>query len=108
MHDPAKTTPEMLTRAAGIGKQAGLRYVYAGNLPGEVGELENTRCPGCRALLVERYGYLITGYHLTSTGGCPKCGKQIPGRWAERFEGQITHLPFLPRLRRSASLVHLS
>jgi pyruvate formate lyase activating enzyme len=108
MHDPANTTPEMLVRAAEIGKQAGLRYVYAGNLPGEVGELENTRCPGCGALLVERYGYLITGYHLTPTGGCPKCAKQIPGRWAERFEGQITHLPFLPRLRRSASLVHLT
>jgi pyruvate formate lyase activating enzyme len=108
MHDPANTTPEMLVRAAEIGKQDGLRYVYAGNLPGEVDDLENTRCPGCAALLIERYGYLITGYHLTSSGGCPKCSKQIPGRWAERFEGQITHLPFLPRLRRSASLVHLS
>ena len=108
MHDPANTTPEMLTRAAEIGKQAGLRYIYAGNLPGEVGDLENTRCPGCRALLVERYGYLITGYHLTPTGACPKCGKQVPGRWAPRFEGQITDRPFLPRLRRSASLVNLS
>ncbi len=108
MHDPANTTPEMLTRAAEIGKQAGLRYIYAGNLPGDVGGLENTRCPECRALLVERYGYLITGYHLTPTGACPKCSKQIPGRWAPRFEGQITHLPFLPRLRRAASLIHLS
>ncbi|MGH9813045.1 MAG: AmmeMemoRadiSam system radical SAM enzyme [Candidatus Acidiferrales bacterium] len=108
MRDPANTTPEMLLRAAEIGKQAGLSYIYAGNLPGDVGELENTRCSGCRALLVERYGYLITGYHLTPTGACPKCSKQIPGRWAARFEGQITHLPFMPRLRRSASLVHLS
>ncbi len=108
MHDPDNTTPEMLLRAAEIGKQAGLRYIYAGNLPGDVGELENTRCPGCRALLVERYGYLITGYHLTTTGACPKCSKPVPGRWAPRFEGQITDRPFLPRLRRSASLIHLS
>jgi len=108
MHDPDNTTPEMLLRAAEFGKQAGLRYIYAGNLPGEVGDLENTRCSGCGALLVERYGYLITGYHLTPTGACPKCSKPIPGRWAKRFEGQITHLPFLPRLRRPASLVHLS
>jgi pyruvate formate lyase activating enzyme len=108
MRDPANTTPEMLLRAAEIGRQAGLRYVYAGNLPGDVGELENTRCAGCGALLVERYGYLITGYHVTATGACPKCAKPIPGRWAPRFEGQITHLPFLPRLRRSASLVHLT
>src|SRR5918996_5104210 len=40
MTDPANTTPGMLTRAAAIGKEAGLRYVYAGNLPGRVGNLE--------------------------------------------------------------------
>ena len=43
--DPANTTPEMLVRAAGIGRRNGLRYVYAGNLPGRVGDLEHTRCP---------------------------------------------------------------
>ncbi len=68
MTDPENTSAETLVRAAGIGKKAGLRYVYAGNLPGQVGELENTRCPTCQALLIERYGYLITGYHLTANG----------------------------------------
>ena len=99
MTDPANTTPEMLMRAAEIGKQAGLRYVYAGNLPGKVGDLENTRCHNCQALLIERYGYLISGYHLTANGCCPKCGTTIPGRWGRAFEGQITAHPFLPRAR---------
>jgi pyruvate formate lyase activating enzyme len=105
MTDPANTTPEMLMHAAEIGRNAGLRYVYAGNLPGKVGDLENTRCHNCKALLIERYGYLITGYHLTPNGCCPKCGTSIPGRWAAAFDGQITAHPFLPRGR---SLIAIS
>jgi len=102
MTDPRDTTPEDLMRAAEIAKNAGLRYVYAGNLPGEVGDLENTRCPNCRTVVIERYGYLITGYHLTSEGTCPKCATAIPGRWAREFQGQITAMPFLPRRSRSS------
>jgi hypothetical protein len=86
---------------AEIGKKVGLRHVYAGNLPGEVGDLENTRCHNCRQLLIERYGYLITGYHLTSNGCCPSCGIGIPGRWAREFQGQITAHPYVPRTRSS-------
>src|SRR5438105_6184125 len=99
MTDPENTSPETLLRAAAIGKKAGLRYVYAGNLPGHVGDLENTRCPSCNALLIERYGYLITGYHLTANGCCPSCGASIPGRWAAKFQGQITDLPYVPHRR---------
>jgi pyruvate formate lyase activating enzyme len=99
MTDPGNTTPETLMQAAEIGRNAGLRYVYAGNLPGRVGDLENTRCHNCQALLIERYGYLISGYHLTPNGCCPKCGTSIPGRWAAAFDGQITAHPFLPRGR---------
>ncbi len=102
MTDPADTKPEDLVRAADIASRAGLRYVYAGNLPGEVGDLENTRCPNCRTLLIERYGYLITGYHLTPEGACPKCATRIPGRWATEFQGQLTSLPFLPRRSRAS------
>ena len=51
----------MLKRAATIGAEAGLRYVYAGNIPGKVADLENTRCPTCRRTLIDRYGYLIHG-----------------------------------------------
>ena len=96
MTDPGDTTPEGLMRAAAIGKEAGLRYIYAGNLPGQVGDLENTRCHNCGELLVERFGYLITGYRLTPEGCCPSCGTAIPGRWAASFDGQITASPFAP------------
>ena len=48
MLDPMATTAEQLRAAAAIGKRAGLRYVYAGNLPGLVGDLEDTRCVSCR------------------------------------------------------------
>ena len=97
MTDPDNTGAEMLMAAAEIGRREGLRYVYAGNLPGRVGDLENTRCPDCRTLLIERFGYLILGYHLTPQGDCPKCGLAIPGRWAQSFQGQVAAHPFLPR-----------
>ncbi|MBI2815708.1 MAG: AmmeMemoRadiSam system radical SAM enzyme [Acidobacteria bacterium] len=96
MTDPRDTTPEDLMRAAEFGRNAGLRYIYAGNLPGEVGDLEDTRCPNCQTLLVERMGYLITGYHLTPEGRCPSCATAIPGRWAPSFDGQIAARPFRP------------
>lgn len=97
MTDPRNTTAEDLLRAAEIGKNAGLRYIYAGNLPGGVGELENTRCHNCGKLLVERYGYLIRGYHITAQGSCPECGIAVPGRWQSQFDRQRTAFPFVPR-----------
>jgi pyruvate formate lyase activating enzyme len=100
MNDPENTTPEMLLRAVEIGRNQGLRFVYAGNLPGRVGDCENTRCPTCHALLVERYGYLIRSYRLTPDGACPHCGMSIPGRWGSGFAGQIASTPFLPGSRR--------
>jgi pyruvate formate lyase activating enzyme len=100
MTDPANTTPEMLMTAAAIGQRNGLRYVYAGNLPGRVGDLEHTRCHNCHALLVEREGYFVVQYRLTPTGACPECATVIPGRWGAKFEGQITSTPFLPGRRR--------
>jgi pyruvate formate lyase activating enzyme len=99
MNEPESTPPETLVRAAEIGRQAGLQFVYAGNLPGRVGSFENTYCPSCRELLVERYGYFVTGYHLTSEGACPKCAARIPGRWDAAFGGQISARPYLPRER---------
>jgi pyruvate formate lyase activating enzyme len=83
MTDPEDTTARDLLRAAEIGQNAGLRYVYAGNLPGLVGNLENTYCPDCNTLLVERIGYRIRQYKLTPGGACPACAKRIPGRWGE-------------------------
>jgi pyruvate formate lyase activating enzyme len=93
------TNSEDLLRAVEIGRQSGLRHIYAGNLPGRVGECEDTRCPKCNEALIERYGYLIKDYRLTADGHCPKCATPIPGRWSAHFEGQITSRPFLPRKR---------
>lgn len=108
MTDPADTTPEMLSRAAAIGSTAGLRFVYAGNMPGRVGELEDTHCPACGKMLIKRYGYHISKYLITAEGRCPSCNTSIPGRWAERFEGQLASSPYLPNFRqRRAQLIAL-
>jgi pyruvate formate lyase activating enzyme len=81
MTGPGPTSTQTLERAAAIGRAAGLRYVYAGNLPGGVGELENTNCPNCRTLLVERAGFEILRNRLTADGACPQCHSAIPGFW---------------------------
>ena len=107
MTDPENTTAETLMRAAEIGKKAGLRYVYAGNLPGMVGDWENTRCPNCQSLLIERYGYLITGYFLTPQSCCPSCAASIPGRWDPAFRRQITDRPFVPLVRSQSDFLVL-
>jgi len=99
MTDPDDTPPSTLKRAAEIGKRAGLRFVYAGNLPGHVGTLENTYCPTCNELLIERTSYMIRNYRITADGSCPKCHTSIPGRWAKKFEGQITAVPYSAGLR---------
>jgi pyruvate formate lyase activating enzyme len=97
MTSPRDTKSEDLLRAVEIGRQSGLCYIYAGNLPGMVGEWEDTRCPNCNETLIKRYGYLIKDYRLTPEGHCPNCATTIPGRWSAKFEGQITSRPFLPR-----------
>jgi len=105
MQDPANTTADMLIHAAQIGRQEGLRYVYAGNLPGRVGGLEHSDCHECGERLISRYGYLIQTYRLTETGACPRCATQIPGRWSRSFEGQRTAFPFLPHDRTRLSVL---
>jgi len=81
MTENANTTAEQLIRACEIGGEAGLNYIYAGNLPGRVGRWENTYCPSCDELLVERYGYMIRQVNVTMEGRCPKCSTTIPGIW---------------------------
>ena len=97
MTDPDDTQPEDLLRAVEIGRQSGLRYVYAGNLPGMVGDLEDTRCWHCGGTLIKRYSYVIEDYRLTPDGRCPSCATVLPGRWATKFDGQISARPFAPR-----------
>jgi len=96
MTSPDDTTPEDLLRAAEIGRVAGLRYIYAGNIPGSVGNLEDTRCVQCGKTVIRRFGYRILEYRITPEGRCPHCQHSIPGRWADHFEPQITSHPYLP------------
>ncbi|HVR44586.1 MAG TPA: AmmeMemoRadiSam system radical SAM enzyme [Thermoanaerobaculia bacterium] len=69
-----------LVRAWEIGRRAGLRWVYPGNIPGAFGEREGTHCPNCAKLLIGRIGFRVTSYALED-GACPDCGTRIPGRW---------------------------
>ena len=81
MQDTPNTPAKTLLRAAEIGREAGLHYVYAGNLPGRVDEYETSFCPKCRARLVERTGYFIRAARVTREGKCPQCGGMIAGVW---------------------------
>jgi pyruvate formate lyase activating enzyme len=86
MIDPPHTAAAALIQAAEIGQEAGLRHVYAGNLPGRVAGYENTLCPDCRQPVVERLGYALLAYRLTSDGGCPHCGGRVAGVWSQSPE----------------------
>jgi pyruvate formate lyase activating enzyme len=78
------TTADDLMRIVEYGQKAGLKYIYPGNLPGQVGDWENTKCHNCRALLIRRYGFLVQEIRVTSEGRCPDCQTQIPGIWGKR------------------------
>ena len=80
MKEPDNTSVETLIRAAEAGYNAGLNYVYAGNLPGRVGKYEHTFCPKCKSVLIERYGFRVLENRIKS-GECPDCRTTIPGRW---------------------------
>jgi pyruvate formate lyase activating enzyme len=81
MTAPPNTVSARLVQVAEIGAQEGLRFVYAGNAPGQVGDWEHTWCPKCRHLLIARRGYLVREYNLTASGECPRCRTPIPGLW---------------------------
>ena len=82
MTDPPPTSAKTLLRAAEIGQEMGLKHVYAGNLPGHLQEYENTYCPKCRTLLIERSGFYVRRYQITQQGACPKCETKIAGVWS--------------------------
>ncbi len=76
-----RTTVDDLMRTVEYAKAAGLKYIYPGNLPGQVGEWENTRCHHCRATVIERVGFRVGRNRLGEGGLCPECGGVIPGIW---------------------------
>jgi pyruvate formate lyase activating enzyme len=76
------TTARTLVQACEIGAAAGLNFVYAGNLPGCVGPWEQTRCPSCSTVVIERVGFHIIANRLGPDGACPSCRAQLPGIFA--------------------------
>jgi pyruvate formate lyase activating enzyme len=83
MMDRPRTLADALLGIADIGGRAGLKYVYPGNLPGQVGEGENTRCHACGSTLIRRVGFRVTENRVGPGGKCPDCGQAIPGVWGK-------------------------
>lgn len=78
MMDRPPTSHATLARARKIGMDAGLCFVYEGNVPGLGGE--NTFCPGCGKMVIQRHGFSIRENRLIS-GKCQDCFTQLPGVW---------------------------
>jgi len=79
MLDRPPTSQDSIQRARRIGQEAGLRFVYSGNVWGDAGE--NTFCPACATPLIERCGFSVQAFRLKD-GACPKCGERIEGIWS--------------------------
>jgi len=80
------STPyELLLKHHEIAVKAGLNYAYIGNVPGS--PQEHTYCPGCHEVVIERHGFMITGWNLDANYRCRGCGHKIPieGKRASRF-----------------------
>jgi len=77
------TPVETLEKAFKIGKKEGLKYIYVGNVPGHK---ENTYCPSCGKVLIERFGFDVLSFNLTKNKKCPNCGEKIPiiGKFVKR------------------------
>jgi pyruvate formate lyase activating enzyme len=88
----ANTPASALLRAYEIGRRAGLRFVYPGNIPGAFGEREGTHCPSCDALVIGRTGFRVTSYRLVH-GSCPDCGTVVPGVWGDEPVAQKSAMP---------------
>lgn len=76
----APTPVEALEKARQTALDAGLKFVYIGNIPGHPGE--NTYCPGCKKAVIRRVGYTVIENNLSSGGSCNFCQYSIPGVWS--------------------------
>ena len=74
------TPVETLDRCRKIAMDAGLRYVYVGNVPFHAGE--STYCPSCRKVVIKRVGFNVDASNLKD-GACAACGQKIPGVWTQ-------------------------
>jgi pyruvate formate lyase activating enzyme len=84
LQDKPRTPPKTLDHARQIALDAGLRYVYEGNI---YSEGANTNCPKCEELLVRRSWHDVLENRLKD-GACLKCGFTIPGVWANDARGK--------------------
>ncbi|MFH0982144.1 MAG: AmmeMemoRadiSam system radical SAM enzyme [Planctomycetota bacterium] len=82
-----RTPAQTLARAYDLGRRAGLRYVYAGNLPGSLPHLEDTLCSECHTTLIRRTGFYV-GQNVMVDGCCPSCQARIPGVWEKNPPGR--------------------
>jgi len=77
------TTAGDLLKIVDFGRAAGLKYLYPGNLPGQVGDWENTRCHHCNATVIRRFGFRVMENRIGEDGKCPDCHNSIPGVWGK-------------------------
>jgi pyruvate formate lyase activating enzyme len=75
MTNVRSTDPGTINGAIKIGREAGLNYIFAGNLPGRGGE--DTVCPGCGRTVVERAGFRVLSKNVTPDGRCGFCGREL-------------------------------
>jgi len=82
MTEPSRTPTETLLRAYEIGKAAGLKFVYPGNVHGGVGARESTHCPSCERILIRRRGFVVEENRMKH-GACSFCDTKLPGVWEQ-------------------------
>lgn len=99
MTENGRTPASTLLRAYDIGRAAGLQFVYPGNIPGSVGERENTNCPHCGECVIQRYGFYVRENRMREPGKCQQCGGAIPGVFEKnaprKSEGNGVPMPVL-------------
>lgn len=94
------STPyDLLLKHYNVAKEIGLNYVYIGNVPGN--PYGNTYCPGCKAKVIERYGFMVTGWNLDDRYNCETCGYGIPidGKRARDFRYRDIEALYIPGIR---------
>lgn len=82
MDQTRSTTTDDLLVAAEAAKDAGMKYTYLGNMPGRLGNWEDTRCHSCDHTLIRRRGFHVLENRISLEGKCPKCAASIPGIWS--------------------------
>jgi pyruvate formate lyase activating enzyme len=76
LQDAPPTPVETLVKAGQIGEEAGLKYVYLGNVPGKSDE---TNCFACGGVLIKRAGFGVKELNVTKEGKCKSCGEAFDG-----------------------------